>query len=201
MGKQQRDSVIEGQDPLAIDNSVPEGLVDIGRDWPFYKPEHCKLAAIYGRFVDRVEMPPTENGDWEVALVQLLRPTYVVEPDDTVRVAAVGEVVALPLSASLQSIKRFSGHPSKVFTIYVKPKGKIPLGGGKTMWTYDIRANPVGEPRLMPVTSPLGITSHQAAATAALEGASQQSRQLPGVNGSQRGALPVATGSDAEIPF
>lgn len=182
---------------------IPEGSIDVGRDWPMYKPEQCKMKAIYGHLIDRVEMPPTENGDWEVAIVRLLAPTLAVERDDTVRVVGVGELIALPLTAANRDLNRFAAHPEKIFALYIKPKAKVPLGKGKTMWTYDSRVDPsktYARGDLL-VSSPLPqYNGHVQALPAA------SARALPAagagyhpVNG--RTAPSVQQGSSEEVPF
>lgn len=155
-------------------NDLPEGFVPVAADMNQFKPDLCGKAILRGHLVDRVEMPPTDNGAWAVFVIRLSVDSKVVDRDDHVIDAHAGDYVMIAETHTLKTLAQYARIRDAVYEIFIQPKEKVKLSGGRTMWTYVCGAAPKPLRR-----QDLGIMP-------------------PGVSS---GAPQLAAGDSSEIPF
>lgn len=153
--------------------SAPTDFVKVQMDRNVYKPESCGDVAVKGILVDCLDMPPTANGAWKAFLIRLTAPTKVVNRDDKVVSAAIGEEIILPATGYIRSLESIARHPDAMAEVYIKPGKKVQTDKG-AMWTYDVNRSKTTHPR----TGEFFLTSRDEAK-----------------------ALPASSGAQAEIPF
>jgi hypothetical protein len=149
-------------------NTVPEGFVKIGNERRSWSPISCKAMPLVGALVGIQRMPDDKTGKPRHAfVVRTTRETLSVDGEKNVEKTPVGEEVFLWRTAGLRDLDQYALDTEKVFEVFVQVKGKKDLGGGHSMTTYDIHANPQPKPRagvfmLAPQANPIGALPQNA---------------------------------------
>lgn len=152
---------------------LPEGMVPVASDLCHYKPDTCSAVALRGFLVDHQQMPPADTGPWSILVVKLTQPSKGEDRDGKVCDLAEGDYVAICMTHTLSPLLQYARLANAVFEIFIQPKAKVKIGGGKTMWTYACGAFPKPQKRLDLGIMPPGATA----------------------------APMLGTGGDSEIPF
>jgi len=96
-----------------------------------------KDALVEGYVLDRREMPGERV--WFAYVIKLTRATKATDRDGNVHDVEPGDEIYVPETYQLsQELSKYIGHPSKVVKVRIKPLKKIPIGKGKTMWTFEL---------------------------------------------------------------
>ena len=132
----------------ASTSALPKGMVPVASDLRQYKPDTCGATALQGYLVDLQDMPPTDNGPWSIFVVCLTAPTKSVDRDDVLGTSEIGDYVSIAVTHALKPLAPYARHAALTFEVFIKPKTKIKLGAGKTMWTYDCGAHPKAVKRI-----------------------------------------------------
>jgi hypothetical protein len=126
-----------------------EKTLDLATNRAIYKHDDCNTHPVQGWILARLQMPAV-GGDreWDCLLMRVTQPTIGKNREgDTVAVNP-GDQILIPTNYTLDHdpvIARLADHPELIGQFYFKPLKKIPIGGGKTMWTFDAKL--IGEPR------------------------------------------------------
>jgi len=108
-----------------------------------YKVEMCRKKPLIGYLINRLAMPPINGRAWDAFLVRATEPTLGVDRDGNVQELGVGSEVLIPATYELaQFFSRAASSPTNVFEVFIGADKKIPIGGGQTMWTFELWANP-----------------------------------------------------------
>lgn len=125
---------------------APAEFVSLSTNALVYKPDLCKTHPVQGYLLGRVMMPPV-GGDreWECLVLRTTKPTIGCDRDDNVLPVKAGDEIRIPVTHQLQQDAKIAGIAGSTHwtaELFLKPKEKISIGGGKTMWTYDARMSP-----------------------------------------------------------
>lgn len=82
------------------------------------------------------------DGSFECFVVRLTKPGKGRSRDKTQIVdLAVEEEILVPITFQLSELKEKLNRPEGVYEIIITPKGKVPIGGGKTMHEYEVKCS------------------------------------------------------------
>lgn len=136
--------VVENNEASAASSAKDDGWREIAVDRPMYKPDLCKKTALRGYLIDLIPMPETDNGPWSAYVFKLTAPCLAVDGFDESGEAKdypAGSEVLLNETVKLRGQLSRLLNPNVLIEVEVKPLEKVKLGGGRTMWIYQIRAN------------------------------------------------------------
>lgn len=133
--------------PVLVDEETAEaGWEDAQLDAPMYKTDLCKGTPLVGYLLGLQEMPESDNGPWQAYTILTTKPCLACTFEGTGEQATVkeypaGTPIMIVATAKLAGLKAFL---NKHYTleVKVKPLAKKPIGGGRTMWTYEVKRNP-----------------------------------------------------------
>ena len=142
-----------------------------------YKPEECKTALV-GFLLGQLDMAaPTKtdpNKRFYPFVVKLTQPCEAFNREKQKVTVPIGEEV-LVASAKLQSeFGNAANNPKSVVEIFIQPKKKINLDGGKTMWTYTMGAG-----RIVPREGDLRLFGGQKAVPTLAMGQGGEDAEIP----------------------
>jgi hypothetical protein len=129
----------EGIDPKT---GLPAGMVPVASDLCHYKPDTCSDVHVRGYLIDHQQMPPADTGPWSIFVIQLTEASKGEDRDGKVQKLEAGGYVAICVTHTLKPMLQYARMQNVVFEIFIKPKEKVKIGGGKTMWTYNCGAFP-----------------------------------------------------------
>lgn len=131
-----------GREKSAEKSAGKSRFVKVVTDRAMYKADECGKATITGFLVGVKHFPDGDNGPWDAFIIRATEPTKGVDFEGKVVTVNPGEELLLVRTAKLQALDRAATHPSKMGEVQITPKQKIKIGGGRTMWTYDVAINP-----------------------------------------------------------
>jgi len=103
---------------------------------------------LVGYLLNMIPMPPIKGREWEACVVRTTEPCNVVNREKQVIKVDAGSEVLIPATDQISRfLAKAATHPGMVFEVSIRPNKKIDIGGGQTMWTYDLGANPRPIPR------------------------------------------------------
>jgi hypothetical protein len=95
-----------------------------------------------GYLVGFQEMPPIKGREWEAAVLIATSPVMVVDREKKIIEVPAGSRVLIPATWQIkQHLQRAAFHPRFVYEVFIEPNKKIDIGGGQTMWTYNLGAS------------------------------------------------------------
>jgi hypothetical protein len=122
---------------------APSGWVEAASDRLVYKPEMCRGQSVKGILMARVELPEGPNGEpWHAYIIRCTQPTLGVDREDQVLEVPTGQEILLPETFRLADLRKAAENLAIAWEVWIKPKGQVPLGQGKKMWTYRVFVNP-----------------------------------------------------------
>ena len=132
-----------------VDTNAADEMGDefqtIETDRFMYKVDACGNKALVGWLIDKIEMTPIKGRSWDAFVVRTTEPSLACDREGQVIETVPGQEVLIPATHQLaQFMSRAAAHPSLAFKVYIKPKGKIQIGGGQSMQTYKLGVNPKG---------------------------------------------------------
>lgn len=102
-----------------------------------------------GHLVGLQDMPPIKGREWKAAVILLTAPVHAIDREKKIVKLPVGSRVLIPATWQLQQhLEKAARSPRLVFEVEITPNKKIDIGGGQTMWTYHLGANPKPVPRI-----------------------------------------------------
>lgn len=108
---------------------------------PFADDENWRSKAFAGVLVGMDSIPMPEGKDREYYLIRLVSPCPVTYRDEdrtnVAEVAQAGEIVALAHRDKLRTLRDMATDGG-TYLVVIRPHSKIKIGGGHTMWTFDI---------------------------------------------------------------
>lgn len=120
--------------------NADDGWTDIATDIPLYKPDECKKTPVVGYLLSLDTMPETENGPWRAYRVLTTKPGMACNFDGEPEPTEPGDEVRLTKTVKLAALDRFL-LPDAMVEVSITPLQKIKLSAGRSMWTYEVRAN------------------------------------------------------------
>jgi hypothetical protein len=121
---------------------VKDRFLKIETERYMYNPNKVgdKTLPLTGYLLNLLKMPDLKGGrEWYAFLVKLTEPTNVINREKDVISTPTGSEVLIPATHQLtQFFERASVNPHKCFEVRIIPKKKIDIGGGQTMWIYDL---------------------------------------------------------------
>jgi hypothetical protein len=124
---------------------VPEGAVKSNQNRLLYKPETCNKWPIKGLVHSYQKMPDVGEGDksreWYVYIIALTQKSVGQNRDGKLMVADVGDEIMVVETYSLQADTRLrdvAENPKWTCEVILKPTDKIKIGGGQTMWEWEL---------------------------------------------------------------
>lgn len=123
-------------------------FVRIVTDRYMYNADRCKELPLVGWLLNRLSMPPINNRPWTAFLIRTTRPCKVVDREDNIVEVPAGSEVLIPATYTLGAVlEKAAASPDQVYEVRILPNVKVDIGGGQSMWTYDLRAKPKPRPR------------------------------------------------------
>lgn len=156
-------------DPFAQDDAT---FKEIATQRFMYNADKCKDVPLVGNLLNMLVMPPIERAGimnpWNAFLILATRPTKGTDRDKLLVDVPVGGEVLIPATFELtQFLEKAAVSEKFVFEVFIKPKQKIDIGGGQTMWLYSLKAKPEPKARrgfgLAAVLAPLQLPGAAAA--------------------------------------
>jgi hypothetical protein len=141
------------------DTDMWAGFEKIETERYMYNPnEGCDLPLV-GYAINLMPMPPISRGvnkatgqvewqDWECFIIRTTRPTKALNREKEPVIVPPGKEVLIPATYTLsQHFTQVSTVPDRCFEVLINPKKKVKIGGGKTMWTWELGWNRNSQPR------------------------------------------------------
>jgi hypothetical protein len=122
-------------------------FVKVATDRAMYKPEECEKATITGFLVGVQHFADSDNGPWSAFVIRATEPTKGCDFEGKVVTVNAGEELLLPRTAKLALLDKPASDATRMAEVQITPKAKVKIGGGRTMWTYDVAVNPELAPR------------------------------------------------------
>jgi hypothetical protein len=98
---------------------------------------------LVGYLLGMKAMPPIKGRDWDALIIQTTEPTHALDREKNIIRVEPGTTVLIPATFEIKSqFARAALNVNSVFEVSISPKKKIDIGGGQTMWTFDLAANP-----------------------------------------------------------
>jgi hypothetical protein len=98
---------------------------------------------LVGYLINLIAMAPINNREWNAFVVKTTEPTRALDREKKVVEVPPGAEILIPATHQLvQFFDRVASNPTYVYEVMIKPKKKIKIGGGQTMWTFELGANP-----------------------------------------------------------
>jgi len=155
MAKKNKDASVEGSDVveggvngngnMPTDDEMGAEFQTIETDRLMFKADTCHEKPLIGWLIDKVEMPAIKGRAWDAFVIRVTEPGLAQDRDGEVVETKVGQEVLIPATYVLaQFMSRAAGHPTLGFKVFIKPKKKIEIGGGQSMWQYKLGVNPKG---------------------------------------------------------
>lgn len=116
-----------------------------------YNAEKCGKAPLVGNLLNLLDMPPilrTVEGvkklvPWQAFLIRTTRPTKGLDRDKKVVDVGVGEEVLIPATYELQQfMTKAATNADMIFEVRIVPRTQLDIGGGQSMWLFDLAAKP-----------------------------------------------------------
>lgn len=131
-------------DPFAADDAA---FKEIATQRYMYNADKCKDVPLVGNLLNMLMMPPIERAGilqpWNAFLIRVTRPTKGTDRDKNLVDVAVDSEVLIPATFELtQFLEKAATSEKFVFEVFIKPKQKIDIGGGQSMWLYSLKAKP-----------------------------------------------------------
>lgn len=105
-------------------------------------PPKDKLPLI-GYLVGMQAMPPIKGRAWEAAVILTTEPVHALDREKNVVKLPPGSRVLIPATfAIVQHFSKAASNRDYVYEVSIAPNKKVDIGGGQTMWTYKLGANP-----------------------------------------------------------
>lgn len=96
-----------------------------------------------GYLIGLQDMPPIKGREWKAAVILTTEPVNVLDRDKKVVKVPAGSRVLVPATWQLeQHLTKAAMNQKLVYEVQISPNKKIDIGGGQTMWTFNIAANP-----------------------------------------------------------
>lgn len=127
-----------------LEKLLKEGAVELSLDRHIYAAEDCGDVPLVGFMIDLLDMPPIKAGkdkdrDWKAFVFLATHDTKGRDREGNVVTVKAGEEILIAATYQIEgSLRRFVGDPAKMHEIAIKPKTKLDLGGGQTMWQYRV---------------------------------------------------------------
>lgn len=144
-----------------LDKLLADGGTELRLERTIYAAEACGDVPLCGFIVDLLDMPAIEGGknkqtgememrDWKAFVFRATYATKGLDREKNVVDVEPGEEIIIPATFQIEAaLGRFARDPKVMHEIALKPKAKIDLGGGKTMWQYRVIATKKTEERGM----------------------------------------------------
>lgn len=92
---------------------------------------------IYTREIDADELPFT------LVALSLVKPCIGLDSERKLVAVPAGETVVLTVTAALQIVEKIGSRDSdKSFVVWMRPKAKVDIGKGRSMWRWEVRVEP-----------------------------------------------------------
>jgi len=132
--------------PAPITAPVGDGFVPLASNRLIYKAEQCHTHALQGFLLARLEMPPVGGErEWGAYVIRATQPSIALDREGKVHPVKAGDEVLLPATHVLDSdpkIQVVAKSPEWTAEVFIKPSGKISIGGGQTLWQYQSSMKP-----------------------------------------------------------
>lgn len=158
MSKKQ--DVPEGAKVVELDvadilNFAPKDWLSYGERF-LYKPDLCLVKNAEGKMVPAplvgypIEQLQFENnfGDFSMVTISLTRPTVALNRKRELVRCERGASVVVTQTYALNILERLARHQTHSFEVFMLPREKADIGGGQTMWIWDVQVNPKPIPRV-----------------------------------------------------
>jgi len=106
----------------------------------FYNTEKCKDKPLIGYLFSMIDVP-SKNRPFQAFLIRTTEPTLGIDREGNIIDVPVGTDMLIVASHTLQQHLTRAAFAKSVYEISIQPTKKIPIGGGQTMWLYDIEVN------------------------------------------------------------
>ena len=124
-----------------------DGFVNVVTDRTMYKAETCKDTPLQGYLINKIPMPAIRGRSWNAFVFRTTAPVNTEDRDGNVNTVPIDSEVLIPATFALESALSRAATAPVIHEIRITPLKKIDVGGGQSMWTYDIAAKPGGLPR------------------------------------------------------
>lgn len=124
---------------------MAERFQEIKTERYMYNADKCGDVPLVGYLVCKEPMNPIDDRPWDAFVIRTTQPTKALDREKNVVEIAVGEEVLIPATNQLAKfMSKAASHSQLAFEVFIKPKSKISLGKGKSMWTYNLGADMKG---------------------------------------------------------
>lgn len=133
--------------PANFESATPDkDWVTFNTNRMIYKPDLCHEKAVRGYLLDYLEMPAVDGDrEWNTYIVKLTQPTIACDREGNVHPVAAGEEIMVPEVYDLEhcpALRTACENPEETYEVFLKPVERTKIGGGKTLWRYDIKFAP-----------------------------------------------------------
>jgi hypothetical protein len=150
MAKPKNDAANGDAAPANGEATAPNRFRSVATESYMFNAEKCynELSAkeklpLVGYLLGMKEMPPIKGREWQALVIQTTEPVHAIDREKNVILVEPGNTVLVPATFMLeQALAKAALNPTSVFEVSIAPKKKIEIGGGQTMWTYEVGANP-----------------------------------------------------------
>lgn len=112
-----------------------------------YAPSDADKTPLVGYLLNTLDMPPIGKGEkerpWKCFLVKTTEEAIVRDREKEPIMVKAGSEVLVPATYQLaQHFQIPAADPDRCWEVIIEPKKKIDIGGGQTMWTFNLGWNP-----------------------------------------------------------
>lgn len=124
---------------------VPDGFITISTDAYVWKADHG--VPVRGWILNKQDFPGNDTTrPFSMLLVKTTEATKGEEKDENnvkhVVDVPAGEHVMVVVNHGLKLLEKAAMHPDKCVEVFIAPKAKQKIGGGRTVWKFDIAISP-----------------------------------------------------------
>jgi hypothetical protein len=130
-----------------------------------------EMYSAHGYLLSTTHIVPKKGKPFDALIVHLLTPTFAYDREGELVRVEKGAEILIPVTATLQKVAAVcEKHRGKTFEFFIRPRAKVDIGAGQTMWTYDtrIKIEPV-DPKKVPASAALLATARDERAGAGEE--------------------------------
>lgn len=133
-----------------IEFDAPKGSVLVQSRSGMYKPETAKtidqktneekFIPLRGILLTAELKKPDSDKPFHVLVLQLTRPTYVENRDKKAVRLEIGDTALIPVTTRLRPWLQVAmrENPKELVELHISPDTKEDIGGGKTLWEYQV---------------------------------------------------------------
>jgi hypothetical protein len=151
-----KDNTNPNKDPKTVGDDTSK-WIQLQDHRPMYLPDECEKMAIRGYLLGTMEMNPSnknkkenisiEEQFWVALVLQLTAPCKLRSPEGDIRTYEANTQCLIG-GADQASLYGRADHPTIAFEVELKPIRQLALGGGRKMWLFEKRVNPITRDRV-----------------------------------------------------